>query len=85
MNIFSRETRETTRREVTNNHKRMLELDEKRKAILDEYHKLDDEVRRLHKAIEDACDVMGIDFEWQTDELGVDRKVFFLIGEEPSD
>ena len=72
-------------REVTSKHKRMIELDKKRKALLDEYHKLDDEVRYLNRAIDDACDCMGIDFEWEKDEMGVNHKVFYLIDEEPSE
>ena len=75
--VFSEMTREHTRLEVIENHKRMLELDEKRKQVLAEYHRLEDEVRKLNKAIEDACEVMGIDWEFVMED-GQRKKTFFL-------
>lgn len=77
-NVFSDTTREQTRLEVVANHKRMLELDEQRKQVLAEYHRLEDEVRKLNKAIEDACEVMGIDWQFDTEDGKQKKKVFFL-------
>ena len=76
--VFSEMTREHTRLEVIENHKRMLELDAQRKQVLAEYHRLEDEVRKLNKSIEDACEVMGIDWEFDTEDGKQTKKVFFL-------
>jgi hypothetical protein len=84
-NMFSLETRKAAMAEVAMNHARMLELDERRKQLAKEYNDLDTEARQLHQAIEDACDVMGIDFKLDKDEDGNDKKVFYLTEEEPSE
>ena len=76
--VFSESTREHTRLEVIANHTRMLELDEQRKQVLAEYHRLEDEVRKLNKAIDDACEVMGIDWQFDTEDGKQKKKVFFL-------
>lgn len=75
--VFSEMTREHTRLEVVANHTRMLELDEQRKKVLAEYHRLEDEVRRLNKSIEDACELMGIDWEFVMED-GKKKRTFFL-------
>ena len=81
--VFSETIREKTRLEVVANYTRMLELEEQRKQVLAEYHRLEEEVKRLNNAIRDACDLMGIDYQWENGKDGERFKMFFLREDSP--
>lgn len=77
-NVFSTEIRNAALLEVAEKHRKLMELDDERKRVMAEYSRLDEEVRTLNRALEDACEVFGIDFEATYDENGdyVGRQYF---------
>ena len=83
-NMFSREIREAAAKEVSDMHKRKIELHQKRQAALDEFHKLDEEYRDLSNAIDEACNIFGIGWQYAGD--ATENKIFTLSdSEEPSE
>lgn len=81
-NVFSIEIRKATVNEVSEKYRKLRELEAERKRVMAEYTRLDEEVRTLNRALEDACEVFGIDFVNAYDEDGNASRRYFLEDEE---
>lgn len=67
-NVFSIEIRKAAMKEVAEKYHKLTELEDERKRVMAEYSRLDEEVRTLNRALEDAMAVFGIDFKNAYDE-----------------
>lgn len=77
-NVFSIEIRTMAMKEVAEKYRKLGELEDERKRVMAEYSRLDEEVRTLNRALEDACDCFGIDYQADYDDDGnyIGRKYF---------
>jgi hypothetical protein len=77
-NVFSTEIRNAALLEVAEKHRKLIELEDERKRVMAEYSRLDEEVRTLNRALEDACECFGIDYQADYDDEGnyIGRKYF---------
>lgn len=77
-NVFSIEIREAAMKEVAEKYRKLNELKDERKRLMAEYSRLDEEVRTLNRALEEACEVFGIDFKTGYDDEGNYSRKYFL-------
>lgn len=68
--VFTNDIRTMAMKEVAEKYRKLTELEDERKRVMAEYSRLDEEVRTLNRALEDVCEVFGIDFKAAYDENG---------------